>query len=107
MNNLIVLKKEDIAALISKTFEESGYIRAITQLLDVLPERSIGFLTNLYYKSNLFALIGDKDKAFEFLENSYEQRNVLMPFLKVEPMYDSLRSDPHFQDLLDRINYPE
>ena len=106
-NYLIVLKKEDIAALISKTFEESGYISAITQLLDVLLEQSIGFASTLYYKSILFTLIGDKDKAFEFLQKSYEQSNGLTNFLKVEPMYDSLRSDPRFQDLLERMNYPE
>ena len=55
----------------------------------------------------LFALIGDKDKTFEFLQKSYEQSNVIMNFLNVEPMYDSLRSDPRFQDLIERMNYPE
>ena len=105
-NYLIVFGKEDIAALISKTYEESGYIRAITQLLDVLLEQSIGFASTLYYKSILFTLIGDKDMAFEFLQKSYEQSYGLTNFLKVEPMYDSLRLDPRFQEVLERMNFP-
>ncbi len=104
---LIVLKKEDIASLIRKTFEESGYIKAIRQLLDVSMEQSIAFFSDPYGRSVLFALIGDKDKAFEWLEKTYEQREVWLHYLKVDPMYDSLRSDPRFQDLLKRMNLPD
>ena len=106
-NYLIAFKKEDVAALISKTYEESGYIKAITKLLDVLLEQSIGFASNPFYKPIFFTLIGEKDKAFEFLQKSYEQGNGIMNFLSVEPMYDGLRSDTRFQDLIERMNYPE
>jgi TolB-like protein/Tfp pilus assembly protein PilF len=51
--------------------------------------------------------LGEKDKAFEWLEKTYEQREARLDLLKVEPMYDNLRSDPRFQDLLDRMNFPD
>jgi len=51
--------------------------------------------------------LGEKDKAFEWLEKSYEQREGWMTHLKVDPMFDSLRSDPRFQDLLKRVNFPD
>lgn len=51
--------------------------------------------------------LGEKDKAFEWFEKSYEQREGWMTMLKVEPFFDSLRSDPRFQDLLERMNFPE
>jgi len=51
--------------------------------------------------------LGEKDKAFEWLEKTYEQREAWMEVLKAESMYDSLRSDPRFQDLVDRMNYPD
>ena len=41
--------------------------------------------------------LDEKDKAFEWLEKTYEQREGWMTSLKVEPMFDSLRSDPRFQ----------
>jgi len=51
--------------------------------------------------------LGEKDKAFEWLEKTYEQREAWLDLLQVEPMYDSLRSDPRFQDLVERMNFPD
>jgi len=50
--------------------------------------------------------LGDKDKAFEWLENAYNERNHWLIWIKVEPRFDSLRSDPRFTDLLRRIGLP-
>jgi TolB-like protein/Tfp pilus assembly protein PilF len=50
--------------------------------------------------------LGIKDKAFEFLEKAYQDRSHDMAFIKVEPTYSSLHSDPRFQDLLRRMNLP-
>lgn len=46
--------------------------------------------------------LGDKDRAFAWLEKAYQERANLMAYLKVSPMVDSLRSDPRFDDLLRR-----
>jgi hypothetical protein len=51
--------------------------------------------------------IGEKDKAFEWLEKAYEQRTSYVYGLKVSSRFDSLRSDPRYQDLVERLNYPE
>jgi TolB-like protein/DNA-binding winged helix-turn-helix (wHTH) protein len=48
--------------------------------------------------------LGDKDQAFACLEKEYETRSVGLTSLKVNPWYDSLRSDPRFADLLRRTN---
>jgi serine/threonine-protein kinase len=58
-----------------------------------------------------FALIhtglGENDKAMEWLEIAYQDRNPWMVYLQVESRLDPLRSDPRFQDLLRRMNFPE
>ncbi len=46
--------------------------------------------------------LGNKDQAFTSLERAFSERSNLLPFLKVDPIYDSLRSDPRFNDLLRR-----
>jgi len=54
-----------------------------------------------------YALLGDKDNAFLWLEKAYEQRASELIFLKVGPESDSLRSDPRYADLLRRIGFPQ
>jgi tetratricopeptide (TPR) repeat protein len=47
--------------------------------------------------------MGNKDQAFAWLEKAYSQHSYALITLKVEPGYDSLRSDPRFQDLMRRV----
>ncbi len=54
----------------------------------------------------LYAAIGEKDQAFSFLEKAYEDRDWYLNTLQVNPGFDPLRSDPRFQDLLRRMNFP-
>jgi serine/threonine protein kinase/tetratricopeptide (TPR) repeat protein len=51
--------------------------------------------------------LGDKDQAFAWLEKGYQQRDFWLTFLRGDPIFDSLRSDPRFQDLLHRIGPPQ
>jgi tetratricopeptide (TPR) repeat protein len=52
-----------------------------------------------------YAALGEKDKAFEWLEKSYQDRSICVAVgLKSFPGYDPLRSDPRFAALLRRIN---
>jgi serine/threonine-protein kinase len=50
--------------------------------------------------------LGDKDQAFMWLDKAYDERSDTLLFLKVEPRFDSLRSDPRFAALLRRIGLP-
>jgi TolB-like protein/Tfp pilus assembly protein PilF len=54
-----------------------------------------------------YARLGRMDEAFEWLERAFEERDGNLAFIKTEPAYDGLRSDPRFQDLLRRMNFPE
>jgi eukaryotic-like serine/threonine-protein kinase len=56
-----------------------------------------------YAIASLYAALGEKDRAFEWLEKVYQERNYYVVFLNVDPALDSLRSDARFSDLLGRI----
>jgi eukaryotic-like serine/threonine-protein kinase len=51
----------------------------------------------------LYLGVGDTEKAFEWLEKAAEARDILLYYLKVGPIYDSIRDDPRYADLLHRI----
>ena len=50
--------------------------------------------------------LGDKDRAFAALEKAYEERSWGMGTLRVNPVFDPIRSDPRFAALLRRVNLP-
>ncbi|MEK6284837.1 MAG: protein kinase [Acidobacteriota bacterium] len=52
----------------------------------------------------IYTGLGDKDRAFESLEKGYEQRTPLIYRLKSRPMFDSLRSDRRYAELLRKMN---
>jgi TolB-like protein/DNA-binding winged helix-turn-helix (wHTH) protein/Tfp pilus assembly protein PilF len=60
-----------------------------------------------YMISTVYASLGEKDKAFEYLEKAYaEKSSDLSYFLKSDLRIDNLRSDPRFLDLLRRMSLP-
>lgn len=54
----------------------------------------------------LYARLGEKQRALDWLERAFEARTRDLIFLQVEPQFDSLRDDPRFQALLQRMNFP-
>lgn len=49
--------------------------------------------------------VGQKDQVFASLQRAFLARSNIITGLKVDPVYDSLRSDPRFQDLLRRVGF--
>ena len=50
--------------------------------------------------------LGDTEKALSWFEKGLEERATEMLFLKTDARFDQLRSDPRFQRLLERMNFP-
>jgi hypothetical protein len=71
-----------------------------------LKERTKKDKLGTYEVALVCAGLGDKDQAIEWLEKAYQEHSVGVMFLKVDPTLDPLRSDPRFQDLLRRMNFP-
>ncbi len=57
--------------------------------------------------ARLFAYAGDKDRAFAWLDRAYEVRDTWLVWLKDDPRFTSLHSDPRFHALLRKMNIPE
>jgi adenylate cyclase len=87
----------------ARSGEESQALRLVGELRALAKQR--------YVSSYLFAVVyaglGDKDQAFALLEKAYEERSGLLPYLKVNPTWDPLRSDPRFADLMRRVGLPQ
>jgi tetratricopeptide (TPR) repeat protein len=60
-----------------------------------------------YWAACLFALSGEREKAFTWLEKAYAMRQADLISIKIDPALDSLRGDARFKDLLWRIGISE
>ena len=47
--------------------------------------------------------LGEREKALDYLEKGLAEKDVRMVFLKVEPTWNNLRSEPRFLDLMKRM----
>jgi serine/threonine protein kinase/TolB-like protein len=90
------------AALLRENFAKSGwngYLRLVTAENSPLEE-------NNWVVARAYVELGEKDKAFAELNKAYESRRSVT-WLKVDPLFDPLRSDPRFQELLKKIGFPQ
>ncbi len=90
-----------------------GYAYAVagrrTEALEVvrsLQEGSKGSYVPPAALAIVFAGLADNDQALAWLEKANQERDPWATDLKVQPMFDSLRSDPRYQDLVRRVGLP-
>ncbi len=80
-----------------------GEARAI---LDEVTERSRRSYVPSYYSALVYAGLGEKERAFEWLERAYQERSTVLAYLRIDPRVANLRNDPRFSDLLRRVGLP-
>ena len=87
-----------------------GYAYAVTgkkdealKILVDLNERSKKRYGPQYEVALIYTALGQKEKAFETLERAYEERSGWITSIKVDPRLDSLRPDPRFSALLEKM----
>ena len=56
-----------------------------------------------YQFAVIYLGFGQSDQAIAALEDAFRERSTLLGYLKMDPRFDPVRSDPRFQDLLRRI----
>ncbi len=85
----------------------SGKRDEASKLLHQLQQMAKQRYVSAYTFAIVYEGLGDKDEAFQWLERGYQDHVYEMDFLKVDPLLDSLRSDPRFADLVRRIGLPQ
>jgi TolB-like protein/tRNA A-37 threonylcarbamoyl transferase component Bud32/Tfp pilus assembly protein PilF len=91
------------AALIGQAYSRSGYKGALQAWLDDLTNQSTHHYVSAYSIATMYARLGEKDRAFESLEKAYRDRSAELVDFRVEPVFDFLRSDSRYGDLVGRI----
>jgi TolB-like protein/DNA-binding winged helix-turn-helix (wHTH) protein/Tfp pilus assembly protein PilF len=75
------------------------------KVLDKLNELSRQKYVSPVFMAKIYSGLREKEKAFAWLEKAYEDRSIVsVGYIKTNPMFDPLRADPRFADLLRRTN---
>lgn len=91
-------------AELAQTYAISGNKTEAVKILEEYQDPSKpGHLTS-YDIAMIHLSLGEKDLAFQYLEQSFKLRRAQLVYLKVDPALDPLRSDLRFQDLLRRMH---
>lgn len=96
----------------SKALSLRGYILAKTQrrgeandILALLEQLSATRYVPAYARALVHLGLGNLDEAFVWLDKSFEERDVHLVFLTVDPKWDPVRTDPRFQNLVARCGF--
>jgi tetratricopeptide (TPR) repeat protein len=87
-------------------YEKLGYIGTLKLEIETLLEQSESQFLPPNPLAELYLYIGDKERALDCLEQTYEMRHPDLPLMMTGPDFESLRDEPRFQDLLRRMNLP-
>ena len=93
-------------ALLGHVYAVTGKRNEAQKIIVELNEQSKRMYVDPYFLAQIHTALGDRDKAFQALEKAYEEHSSWLVWLKVEPKFDSLRSDPRFTNLVQRIGLP-
>lgn len=93
-------------AELEHAYAEGGY-PAVELMIrrDMLAEVSEGKYVRPRYLADSYASTQEVDSCLEWLERSFEDRDIALLRLNVNPRFDFLRGHPHFDELLRRINF--
>src|SRR5438105_5850769 len=97
----------DLAAAIGEDYRKSGYSGVLQSSLEGLEQVSKQRYVSAYNIAQIHARLQQRDQTLAWLENAFNQRDSQLPYMRVEPAFDEIRSDPRFQQLLQRLSMPQ
>jgi adenylate cyclase len=93
----------DVMSALGDAYAVAGDRDAAQRVIEELRQQSqVGYVSP-YFFAVIYAALGETDQAFTLLDRAYDDHSFFISWLKVEPMVDPLRSDPHFAELLKKV----
>ncbi len=100
---------DEYTAALDAGFRSGGWPGALRKAIDVsLAQRKAkaGYVSP-YGIAQLYAELGDKVHAFEWLNTAYQEHDTSLIDLRTDFTLDSLRSDPRYAELVRKIGFPQ
>ncbi len=96
--------QRETAAALARTYQAAGFRPTLQMLIGGLTRRrESGTYQPAEHIAELYSRLGQVDAALRWLEIGYREHDTELNRLEVDPLFDPLRKDPRFVDLLHRV----
>jgi TolB-like protein/Tfp pilus assembly protein PilF/predicted Ser/Thr protein kinase len=92
---------------LAQGFAEGGYQGALQRVAEMLIARSRTTYVTPWQIGTLYTRAGKNKEALNYLEKAYEAHDPNCIYLGVDPIFDVLRNEPRFQDILRQMKFPQ
>ncbi|HET9326000.1 MAG TPA: protein kinase [Candidatus Eisenbacteria bacterium] len=96
----------NLKASLGHAYARFGDASRAREILSLLTERTRKGYVPSYFFALVYVGLGDKDRAFEWLERAYQERSTVLAYLRIDPRLAPLRSDPRYSALVRRLGFP-
>jgi DNA-binding winged helix-turn-helix (wHTH) protein/TolB-like protein/tetratricopeptide (TPR) repeat protein len=93
----------EATATIGFALARSGKADEARAVLKELEDKAATQYVPPYAPAQIYSALGDKGKALDLLEKAFDEQDVLMAFLKVDPKWNDIRSEPRFTALIEKM----
>jgi serine/threonine protein kinase/tetratricopeptide (TPR) repeat protein len=100
------LEDRALAKATKEEYSKSGFRGAVKRLVQLQEEQSKRIYIDPASIAGNYALMGEKDQAFVWLDRAGAEKSIFIDYLKMDPHFDSLRSDPRYANLLKQMGLP-
>jgi serine/threonine-protein kinase len=91
----------------ASVYGRGGRREQALEIVNELKRRQAQRYTPAFAIAMAYAGLDDADAMFHWMEKAYEEREPVLPIINDFPLFDPYRSDPRYQDLVKRMNFPE
>ena len=97
--------KESINAMVGlgQAYAASGQKEQAARMIEQLRKLGVQRYVSPYHLAVIYLPLGDKEQALSLLEKAADERFNLVIFIKVDPQFDTLRSEPRFAALIQKL----
>jgi class 3 adenylate cyclase/TolB-like protein len=95
-----------ITAFLGYAYARQGQRDKAIETMEELNQLARRRFVSPYCQALIYLGLGENSQAIDWLDKAYEERSPWLDWLKVERIFDPLRSDPRFQALYEKMNFP-
>ena len=100
-------RASEYALALERGFRSGGWKGALMNGIETAKVHYKSGVWTAYEIADLYAQLGDKEQAFQWLDTAYQEHNSELIGLKTTPSFDLIRSNPRFAELVRKVGLPQ